>query len=188
MPPVHHWASGMCRVPVSMPDEIRTCFPLETDDPDWFWSQVENENWSMAVWNAVWGLRPLWFWSEEFVAVDAGMLSELRNGLDSLVMASQGCELFAEDECVPAPPGGEFCNWCEYCMQITMRDRISTWLERSGHMGSSYYQAYGRPHPDEDAEAAWALVWSGATYPSQDANDGRAWWHGDRPVDEPEMV
>lgn len=180
MPPVQHWGWGICRVPADLPEQARVALDLITADPAWFWEQInlnpedrwDRGNYTLDDWNAVWGLRPLYWYSQEFVAVDAHSLSVIRNMLDADVMNGLGCEEHAEEAGVAPPPADvngnivDYCMWCDRCRALIMRDRIDVWLDRSGHTGSPYYQAYGRPDPTYDIERDWALVWSGATYPS----------------------
>lgn len=159
-------------MPADLPDQARVALGLMTADPGWWWTQVRFDESSYGYdalddWNAVWGLRPLWWYSEEFVAVDAHRLCVVRNLLDlDLIMTGERCAEHAANEGVAPPRDGEGCLWCDFCRSLLMRDRIDLWLLRSGHRGSSYFQGWHPVRDDAAVEELWGVVWSGDRYPA----------------------
>jgi hypothetical protein len=91
------------------------------------------------------------------ITVEAAYLCEVRNLLDSLTMSiGSSCEDELEalkseglDDRAARASGaiaaGRCCDECEWCQFLALRDRCDDALDASGHYGSSYYQAYGRP-------------------------------------------
>lgn len=161
MPPIHRYEVGKARVPVDLPGAVRWVLDGYEDAYDGTQDDLIGERLA-----AIRDLRPIWWYSEEFVAVDAHLLSVVRNVLDEETMSGISCEDAADGYGLPTPT--KACMWCPWCQAIVLRDRIDFWLDRSGHPGNVYYSTYIKGDPAHDIEPDWALVASGDAYPEEE--------------------
>lgn len=145
MGPVLRYAHGPIRVPADLPDGTRWALEIEgwtdalegmaqeyrdgrsTDDQSW---ADRLDRWVMAIKR----LSPLWWYSEEFVAVDGGMLGDVRNrcyevALNGECQGPDG-EGWREDTCP--------CYRCGWCYCWTAMHRIDYWLDKAKSPKSLY--------------------------------------------------
>lgn len=149
----YRWHSGRVRVPGDTIEWLRHAFDntmsLERDSYDYFLGDKPTACYLNQ-------LRPLRRYQTGFIAVDAEVLSELRNLLD-LVLVNDEC-LCAQYGAAGVYDGGTD-PACEWCWCLLNRDRLDYWLDRQDPPTGRKNAYIEDTTPADEAEIeAWFLA------------------------------